>query len=75
MFIQIILNIDSDQGSFCKFSRAIQYGHLYSLQSLSFFSRTSSVHCKTSDLSEDCDTSTSVSRCFGNLDNCFLSFY
>ena len=38
-------------------------------------SRSLSIYYKTSKVSADCDTSTSVSRCFRNLDNCLLHFH
>ena len=39
------------------------------------YSRSLSIYCKTSEVSADCDTSTNVSRCFRNLDNCLLHFH
>ena len=39
------------------------------------YSRSLSIYYKTSEVSADCDTSTSVSRCFRNLDNCLLHFH
>ena len=39
------------------------------------YSRPLSIYLKTPEVSIHCDTSTSVARCFRNLDSCLLYFY
>ena len=76
-FIQTILNIDSDQDLFCKLSRSTMWAFTVRFNCFTAcnYSRSLSIQCKTSEISADCDTSTSFSRCFRNLDNCLLPLY
>ena len=77
-FIQIMLNIDNDQDFFCKLNRATTWAFM-SASTATYtscnYSRSLSICYKTSEVSADCDRSTSVSRCFRNLDNCLLHFH
>ena len=74
--IQIMLNIDDDQDLFCKFSRATMGAFmLASIATLLAITVDRYAYCETSEISAGCDTSTCVSRCCRNLDNCMLPFY
>ena len=76
-FIQTILSIDSDQDLFCKFSRATPWTFTFaSVATLLAITVDRYLYIvKPLRYPQNCDTSTSVSRCFRNLDNCLLPFY
>ena len=79
-FIQTMLNIDSDQDLFCKFSRSTVWAFTFaSIATLLAITVDRYLYIVKPlikpQVSADCDASTSVSCCFRNLDNCLLPFY
>ena len=75
-FIQTMLNIDSDQDLFCKFSRATVWAFLFaSIATLLAITVDRYLYIVKPLRYPQFDASTSVSRCFRNLDNCLLHFY